>query len=204
MLKGLVDVHTHVYLQRYINLLTARESVPRIRNGRLLILPNEDAFVAQGRPIGAEYYDMKEKLKFMDSHGIQTSVISMANPWLDFLGSEATAMATLLNQDLALICKTTTRFKAFGVLPTEASACILELDRVKTLGLAGVILGTRGLGKGLDDPMMEPVFQKAEELGLMLFLHPHYGISTASYGSNDNGHVLPLALGFPFETSIVF
>lgn len=32
--------------------------------------------------------------------------------------------------------------------------------------------------------------------------HPHYGIEGA-FGTQDNGHVLPLALGFPFETTIV-
>jgi aminocarboxymuconate-semialdehyde decarboxylase len=54
----------------------------------------------------------------------------------------------------------------------------------------------------LDDPAWEPVFAAAEKLGLMLFLHPHYGIPSEVYGSAPNGHVLPLALGFPFETTI--
>ena len=36
----------------------------------------------------------------------------------------------------------------------------------------------------------------------MLFLHPHYGIPSEMYGEAQNGHVLPLALGFPFETTI--
>lgn len=37
----------------------------------------------------------------------------------------------------------------------------------------------------------------------MVFIHPHYGIGKDLYGEQENGHVLPLALGFPFETSIV-
>lgn len=32
--------------------------------------------------------------------------------------------------------------------------------------------------------------------------HPHYGIEGAAFGEKDNGHVLPLALGFPMETTI--
>jgi len=37
----------------------------------------------------------------------------------------------------------------------------------------------------------------------MAFIHPHYGIGKDLYGEQENGHVLPLALGFPFETTIV-
>lgn len=63
-------------------------------------------------------------------------------------------------------------------------------------------MGTHGLGAGLDDPLLLPVFQKCAELDLLLFLHPHYSVPKELFGKNENGHVLPLALGFPFETTI--
>lgn len=56
----LVDVHTHVYLPRYANMLRSRSSVPRIleRTGalgskeeRLLILDHEPS---GGRPVGSQ------------------------------------------------------------------------------------------------------------------------------------------------------
>jgi aminocarboxymuconate-semialdehyde decarboxylase len=68
--------------------------------------------------------------------------------------------------------------------------------------LLNLQIGTQGCGKGLDDKNWEPVFSAAARLGLMLFLHPHYGIPTEVYGEASNGHVLPLGLGFPFETTI--
>lgn len=34
-----------------------------------------------------------------------------------------------------------------------------------------------------------------------MFLHPHYGVDASAFGPLDNGHVLPLALGFTFETT---
>jgi aminocarboxymuconate-semialdehyde decarboxylase len=58
--KLLVDVHTHVYLPRYANVLRSRTSVPKIlsretSNGkteeRLLILDHEPS---GGRPVGAQ------------------------------------------------------------------------------------------------------------------------------------------------------
>ena len=62
-------------------------------------------------------------------------------------------------------------------------------------------MGSRGIGRGLDDERLEPVWAALAEAGLVVFLHPHYGVGTAAFGDKDNGHVLPLALGFPFETT---
>ncbi|KAL0565204.1 hypothetical protein V5O48_016831 [Marasmius crinis-equi] len=62
-------------------------------------------------------------------------------------------------------------------------------------------MGTRGLGKGLDDEALDPVWAAIEEAELVVFLHPHYGVDSSAWGDKDNGHVLPLALGFPFETT---
>lgn len=68
----------------------------------------------------------------------------------------------------------------------------------------GVILGTSGLGSGLDDPAMDPIYAALATTSLPIFLHPHYGLPTSSFGptASNYGHVLPLALGFPLETTI--
>ncbi|KAF8917834.1 hypothetical protein CPB85DRAFT_1283638 [Mucidula mucida] len=162
----LVDVHTHVYLPRYASLMRSRTTVPRIipwtgKKGRpeerLLILDHEPS---GGRPIGTQYWDRNEKIKFMDQHGIDVSVVSTANPWLDFLPPvQAHQMAHELNDDLE-----------DTVL--EAIKQISHAPHLK-----GLIMGTKGIGKGLDDDALDPVWA-------------------------DNGHVLPLALGFPFETTV--
>lgn len=64
-------------------------------------------------------------------------------------------------------------------------------------------MGTKGIGKGLDDNALDPVWDAIQAAGLVVFIHPHYGVDSKLYGENNNGHVLPLALGFPFETTIV-
>jgi predicted TIM-barrel fold metal-dependent hydrolase len=69
--------------------------------------------------------------------------------------------------------------------------------------IRGIIISTRGVGQGLDDPALEPLWASLAETGLVVFLHPHYGVGAQAWGTRDNGHVLPLALGFPFETTIV-
>jgi aminocarboxymuconate-semialdehyde decarboxylase len=94
------------------------------------------------------------------------------------------------------------RLYGFGALPTlDAEGCVAEINRIATLPhMRGVIMGTSGLGKGLDDPRLQPMWAAIEEKKLMVFLHPHYGVGSEHF--HGTGHALALALGFPFETSV--
>jgi predicted TIM-barrel fold metal-dependent hydrolase len=216
----IVDIHTHIYPPSYVDLLRSRSTVPYVRNfedapdsSRLIILPGEDdpstPSTSRGRPIGPEYYDVKQKIAFMDQHKIDKSVISLANPWLDFLPKEeAGDAARKINDDVNEICAGYPgRLYAFGTLPLSADAdtIVKEVERLSGLKyMRGVIMGTSGLGNGLDDPALDPVWAAIEKAGQMIFLHPHYGLPKEVYGprGNEYGHVLPLALGFPLETTI--
>jgi predicted TIM-barrel fold metal-dependent hydrolase len=147
----------------------------------------------------------------MSTHRIATSVISLANPWLDFLPSdEALAAASEINQDLEAICADSNeRLYAFGTLPITANPVdvVSEIYRLDGLPhIRGVILGTAGRGTGLDDPALEPIWDVLGKTQLLIFLHPHYGLSNDVFGprAQEYGHVLPLSLGFPMETTIAF
>jgi predicted TIM-barrel fold metal-dependent hydrolase len=220
----LVDIHSHIYLPRFVNLLRSRTTAPFIFNPkneatganeeRLVILKDEPS---TGRPFGPQYWDRNEKLAFMDKHEIDISVVSMANPWLDWLPpSTASTLASSLNNDLEEYCATAPpvpkdpslkRLYGLGVLPLVPSIDVANIlsviDQISNLShLRGVIISSQGLGNGLDDDRLEPVWAKLAEKGLLVFLHPHYGVGDNVWGQKDNGHVLPLALGFTFETTI--
>lgn len=214
-----VDVHTHVYPPAYMALLRSRGEVPYVRSfpdspnpkqERLVILPAEDtASTSRGRPIGPEYYDINQKLAFMDTHSIDISVLSLANPWLDWLPADTAAKtAQEINDDVNAMCALhPERLYAFGTLPLSAKAddIVTEVARLNNLDqMRGVIIGTSGMGAGLDDPALDPVYAALEAQGQIIFLHPHYGLPSSVYGprAGDYGHVLPLALGFPLETTI--
>ena len=88
-IRKVVDIHTHVYPPRYLQLLRSRQALPLIRPGpnstapeRLVILPDEDKSesTSSGRPIGQEYYDTEIKLEFMKRHKIDVSVIRYLLP----------------------------------------------------------------------------------------------------------------------------
>jgi len=220
IMAPIVDIHTHVYPPKYMELLRSRTTVPYVRefpdapdSSRLIILPGEDdpsmPSTSRGRPIGSEYFDIKQKIAFMDQHKIDKSVISLANPWLDFLpAEEAGQKAVEINNDVNEQCELYPgRLYFFGTLPlsSDAGTIIKEIERLSTLKRArGVILGTSGLGSGLDDPKLDPVYAALQKHNQLIFLHPHYGLPTSVYGprASEYGHVLPLAMGFPLETTI--
>ncbi|KAF6231497.1 hypothetical protein HO173_010249 [Letharia columbiana] len=217
-----VDIHTHIYPTTYLTLLRSRTKVPylldlpdKMAPPRLIILPSDDdpALPAhqRGRPIDSSYSSINQKLDFMKTHGITTSVISLANPWLDFLSpEEGPQWAAKVNNELEDICSTSQNsLYAFATLPLSASSSRItgEIHRLQSLAhMRGIILGTTGLSQGLDDPALEPVWSALESAKLLIFLHPHYGLPSSVYGprASEYGHVLPLSLGFPMETTIAF
>ncbi|KAL6721645.1 hypothetical protein ACLMJK_000749 [Lecanora helva] len=183
---------------------------------RLIILPSDDdpsiPVESRGRPIDASYSSISEKLKFMHTHSITTSILSLANPWLDFLDpTEAPHWADVINNELDSLCQQHEkgRLYAFATLPLSAlpETIVAQIHTMHTRpSIKGFILGTSGLGTGLDDPVLDPIYSALETTSSLIFLHPHYGLPSSVYGprAGDYGHVLPLALGFPMETTIAF
>ena len=160
-----------------MNLLRSRDKVPYVRSfpddpaagERLVILPAEDtASTSRGRPIGTEYYDVKEKLAFMDAHGIDISILSLANPWLDWLHpKDAADIARNVNNDMEETCaQHEGRLYAFGTLPLSATAkeVVEEAKRLaRSQHMRGIVMGTSGLGSGLDDPALDPIYAALEK-----------------------------------------
>jgi len=232
--KLLIDVHTHMYPPRYLDVLKNRTTVPYVAQSppldmskpdelpapRLIILPTDDDSKIppsqRGRPISSDYSSVARKKLFMKRHGISASVISLANPWLDWLDAkEAASTAKLINDDMEALCAESQKNKQDGVLyhfatlPVSAPMAdlVASIENVASLKYCrGIILGTSGLGSGLDDPELHPVWKAIEKHSLMIFVHPHYGLPGEVFGpqASESGHVMPLALGFTMETTIAF
>ncbi|KAK4241670.1 amidohydrolase [Achaetomium macrosporum] len=231
-----VDIHTHMYPPEYISILSSRTEIPLVRtfpspsspdpDPRLILLEAELPALEKalqdpsapipGRPLTKHFTSLPQKMHFMSTHGIDISVLSLANPWLDFLpASEAGAIAERINASFEEMCSSSSskeqKLYFFATLPLTSPtetilSCIAHLSSSGSLPhCRGVILGTSGLGSGLDDPALLPIFHALAAHNLPVFLHPHYGLPSAVYGpraGEEYGHVLPLALGFPMETTI--
>ncbi|KAK0711511.1 hypothetical protein B0H67DRAFT_585564 [Lasiosphaeris hirsuta] len=226
-----VDVHTHMYPPEYIRILESRLTIPLVRSfpgatdPRLILLdaevpalnvalssgPAATPSVLPGRPLTRHFASLSQKLHFMDTHGIDISIVSLANPWLDFLPpATAGPTATSINTSFSSMCAAHPgRLYFFAALPLTApqEAILSSIAHAAALPYCrGVILGTSGLGSGLDDPLLLPILRALATASLPIFLHPHYGLPNAVFGplaaAGAYGHVLPLAIGFPVETTI--
>lgn len=117
-----------------------------------------------------------ERLNSMDASGIDMQVLSVESTDVNLLDSSlAPQFASAYNDLLAKKIKDhPTRFTAFAHLPMTAPAAAAdELERtVKTHGFRGTMI--RGLTNGdfLDAPKFAPVFEKAEKLGVPIYIHP--------------------------------
>lgn len=205
----LVDAHSHIYPRSYVDLLAARQEIPRVAehqgNEYFVIFEEEQAAgPGGGRPFDKTYWDLNEKLKFMDANGIDQTVVSLGNPWLDpFEGRDSVDLARGLNAEMATYqAATHGRVVGMGVLPANdvASAVLVAEEVADAPALRGLVVGQKIAGHRLDDAALEPLWETLAERGVPVLLHPHY--SAAADQLKGFGHALPVAVGFPFETTI--
>ncbi|MFI6292602.1 amidohydrolase family protein [Nonomuraea sp. NPDC050790] len=203
-MADIVDVHTHLYPPLYLDALGERTENPRVAgrtgdDGLFMIFPGD-----AGRPVTDAYWSLDTKVAFMDRHGITTSVVSLGNPWLDpFEAGHSTDLARKLNEEFASFeGRTGGRVLGMGCLPNAPVETVTEViaEIAARPSLYGVVSGTRLAGKVFDDPELEPVWAALETHGVPLLVHPHYGVGVEEM--SGYGHSLPLALSFPFETSL--
>ncbi|MGN6187728.1 MAG: amidohydrolase family protein [Conexibacter sp.] len=200
-----IDCHSHLYPRSYLDLLRARDVAPRVTgeppHERLQFFAGEEK--TGGRPIDASYWSVEAKLAFMREAGIERSIVSLGNPWLDPLDpADAHAAARDINAELAALGPATgNRLVGLGVLPqdTVAAAVAAAGEIAATPTLYGVANGARMCGRLLDDPDLDPLWQVLERERLPIMVHPHYSVPDPALAGR--GATLPLALGFPSETT---
>lgn len=205
---SVVDIHSHLYPRWYIELLKERTDLPRVTGApgdeRFVIFPEEQGAGRSGRPMGDEYWSIEAKLEFMDRNGIGRTVLSLGNPWMEPFSAEVgLGAARRLNADWATLRERTGgRIVAMGALPgRDVGAAVAVIEEVAaTDGLVGVVSGTHLCGLPFDDAALEPAWAALEHSALPLLVHPHHALATDELGGF--GHALPVAVGFPLETTV--
>ena len=81
---------------------------------------------------------------------------------------------------------------------------VAEAERAVTqLGARGLQIHTNVLGRPLDDPYFDPIFQVMEKHDLPIWLHPARTASFADYATESNSRFeMWWCFGWPYETSI--
>jgi aminocarboxymuconate-semialdehyde decarboxylase len=167
-----------------------------------------EANALMGRKVEAEgllQSTMADRLRAMDEQGIDVEALSINPYWYTADRDVATKLIQLQNEKLAEICAAEPeRFVAFATVALQhpdLAAQQLE-DGVKKYGLRGAGLGGSVAGVELSDPKFHPFWAKAEQLGVVVFIHPQ-GTAELENTSRLNGNgLLTNTIGNPLETTI--
>jgi predicted TIM-barrel fold metal-dependent hydrolase len=115
------------------------------------------------------------RLKEMDEALIDIQVISHGAPSTQKLPAEtAAALTRRVNDRLhAVVTANPKRLAAFAALPTAVpDAAADEFERTAKLGFKGAMLHGLANGTFLDDKKFWPIYARAEQLDLPVYLHP--------------------------------
>jgi len=144
-----------------------------------------------------------QRLAAMDAHGIDMQVLSINPSWYGWEREVAERVVEIQNETLASFCAAhPDRFAALASVTLQApDLAVQQLETaVKKQGLKGAAIGGVVNGVEFSDPKFHPVWAKAEELGVPLFIHPQ-GIPELSKRLSGNGW-LGNTIANPLETTI--
>ncbi len=198
-----IDLHSHFFpVDALQNPGKYEDRAPEIvLNGGKLSVRSQIGF----RPgLGAGAYDPLARIKALDEMQIDLQAIS-PSPILLFYWEEPAVAAHFTRKQneaiQAIVQKHPDRFVGFGSVPLQSvSESIAIAEEAKAMGLRGLEIGNAVGDKPLDDPSLEPFFEVAQRLGMLLFVHPLEGGLDAD---DPLSPVLGNVLQFTFRTTMM-
>lgn len=147
------------------------------------------------------------RVKHMEQQGVDVQVLSLISPGVQiFEPSVGTALARRVNDALAEIVKSYPhRFVGLAsIAPQSPAEAADELERaVRELGLRGATVNSHLRGEYMDDKKFWPIFERAEKLGVPIYLHPRAPLPDAFQPYYEPYPALATAmLGFGAEVSL--
>lgn len=140
--------------------------------------PGSSMGQGSGNPFSEALLEFDElRLEVMDKAGIELAVLSVTTPGVQAERRLHTAItrAREANDFLAQeVRKYPTRYAGFAHLPMQdAKAAGDELARcVNELGFKGAMINGQTNGHYLDEEMYHPFWERVQELGVPIYLHP--------------------------------
>ena len=206
----IVDSHFHWWPRSIFEALLKRKTFPRCeRNDKGGYL-----YFRGDRPnarfnIGPEWLELDDQLEHMDKLGHQVDVVCSVGPlsvhFSDLPAEEGRDHALMWNEEMAgAQRKYPGRIWASAAVPmvdTDIAIGVLD-DAIGRLGLMGGNLpGSVGGDSRIDAERLEAYYDRVEELGVPLFLHPTDAIFPDLLEDGYNG-ALYLGLGRVIDLSV--
>jgi aminocarboxymuconate-semialdehyde decarboxylase len=197
--SGTIDFHTHyidvaldgVRLPNCVELRCAANAGELWRNGALY------------RSIDDRSWSIDRRLADMDAEGVALQVLSPipVSYSYDAAPADAAVHARAQNESLARVVRERPdRFAALGTVPLQdVDLACAELDAIMdAFAMSGVEIGTTAGGRELDDPALEPFWERCEAHDAIVFIHPE----SAPGFDRLRRRMLVISTGYPSETGI--
>lgn len=193
-----IDFHAHVYPEDYLKKLEASTGDVRIETdnkGEKWIL----SMGAKAGPITPDFFDLDVRVDRITETRVDMQILSSPHPGVDrFSPEESAEMSRVINNGIAkAVRQYPKRFQGIAMLPLiDTRLALRELDRaILELGLKGMCMLTNVAGKTPDSDFLLPVYERAQQLGVPIFIHP-----TTPLGAQVMQEWrLAIILGFEFD-----
>jgi aminocarboxymuconate-semialdehyde decarboxylase len=149
--------------------------------------------------------DTAQRIRDMDAQGIDVEALSINPFWYGAERDLAAELIKLQNAKLAEIMATLgERFVCYATVALQHPALAAEQlqHAVKTQGFRGVSIGGSVEGEDLAAAKFHPFWAKAEELGVLVFMHPQGTKELEGSGRLGGSGLLTNTIGNPLETTI--
>jgi len=199
----MIDLHSHFFpVDALQNLGQYQNRAPKLVLDKGKLSVTSPIGFRPGLSAGA--YDPLARIKSLDQMQIDLQAIS-PSPILLFYWEEPAVAAHFSRRQneaiQAIVQKHPDRFGGFGSVPLQSvEDSIAIAEEAKSMGLRGVEIGNAVGDKPLDHPSFEPFFAAAQELDLLLFVHPLEG------GLDPDDPLAPIlgnVLQFTFRTTMM-
>ena len=196
----IIDFHNHYYPPRYLKALRSGESAVEVtiddHGNPRLHYPGDYNIAVPGQ------CDLRIRKKMLDDFGIDMQVYTMTTPGTHVESPKvAVRLASLVNDEFAEgIAAYPGRFSALATLPlNDPAASVKELDRAcRQLHLPGAMLFSNVNGVALADPRFLPLYELANDLGAVLYIHPTHPLGVEAM---TDFWLMPL-VGFLMDTTL--
>lgn len=200
-----VDMHCHILnqdVEEIVSDFTEKKTEPAILL-ESMGQPSVDHNVSMMADLLPKLIDIDVRLNDMNNMGIDIQALSPSPTQYYYWADRDTSahIVKLQNENIAEICEQhPDRFVGLGNVSLQFPDLAAEqMDYcVKKLGLRGVEISSLVNNKEVSDKEFAPFWKKAEELGIVVFLHP---LGT-TLGNRLNQHYLANIIGVPLETTI--
>jgi predicted TIM-barrel fold metal-dependent hydrolase len=172
-----IDFEAHGQAREYVKELLHYEGYPRYttdEKGRLVWHQSPTRFELR-HGLQPKLDDPSVRFRDMDENGIDVQVVSPSAPNCEIFPKDMGIRLSKINNDYItkLAAGNPSRIIPFGSIPLQdVNASLEELDRMRSIGMKGLLTPPNVHGEHLDQENFRPIFERLERYRLPIFIHP--------------------------------